>query len=339
MKNTRQKQEKQNKSADIFARYKYYVLLCKYIKQNPYMTKQELLERQSWTLDQKIYHSLEVIDTFLNRLDGKAYVSFSGGKDSTVLLHLCRIVKPDIKAVFCNTRNEYPDIVKFVRKTDNCEIIYPKMKPEEVMFKYGFPLISKEQSSYFHDVRYNPHVFRARRALGQVENNTYGRISKKWLPLTSKKYAITHKCCDALKKEPFKIYEKQNKLMPIVGTMASESNMRMQTYIKRGGCNSFEGKVSSMPLSIWTEKDIWEYIKTRGIEISDIYYKGATRTGCMFCGYGAQYKHDNRFNMALNMYPKLYDKFMNYTNNGTTYREALRDVLKINNLTLPDENK
>lgn len=78
------------------------------------MTIKELQERQGWTFDQKIDHSLGVIEQFLSRTD--AYVSFSGGKDSTVLLDLCRIVKPDIKAAFCNTGNEYPEIVQFVRE-------------------------------------------------------------------------------------------------------------------------------------------------------------------------------------------------------------------------------
>ena len=74
----------------------------------------ELKERQQWTLDQKIDHSLGAIDQFYQRLDGKVYVSFSGGKDSTVLYWIAQKIYPDIKAVFCNTGNEYPDIVKFV---------------------------------------------------------------------------------------------------------------------------------------------------------------------------------------------------------------------------------
>ena len=113
------------------------------------MDIKELKERQGWSLSQKIDHSLGTIDQFISRLDGKVYVAFSGGKDSTVLLDLCRIIKPDIMAVFCNTGNEYPDIVKFVnklRKTEgyNIEIIHPKLRPGQVLEKYGFPLVSKE---------------------------------------------------------------------------------------------------------------------------------------------------------------------------------------------------
>lgn len=77
------------------------------------MTVKELQKRQGWSLDHKIDHALGVIDQFLSKTD--AYVSFSGGKDSTVLLDLCQIIKPDIKAAFCNTGNEYPEIVQFVR--------------------------------------------------------------------------------------------------------------------------------------------------------------------------------------------------------------------------------
>ena len=64
------------------------------------MTAKELQERQRWSLDQKIDHSLGTIDQFYQRLNGQVYVSFSGGKDSTVLYWLARKIYPDIKAVF-----------------------------------------------------------------------------------------------------------------------------------------------------------------------------------------------------------------------------------------------
>lgn len=83
------------------------------------MTIQELQERQKWPLEQKIDHSLGVIESFVVRMGGldKVYLSFSGGKDSTVLLHLARRLYPDILAVFVNTGNEYPDIIRFVKQT------------------------------------------------------------------------------------------------------------------------------------------------------------------------------------------------------------------------------
>lgn len=309
------------------------------------MDIKELKERQAWTLEQKIDHSLGTIDQFYQRLDGKVYVSFSGGKDSTVLYWLARKIYPDIKAVFCNTGNEYPDIIKFVTqmKNDgaNIEIIHPRIKPQEVMSKYGFPLISKETSGIIKDVRYNPNSVRSKRALGLIQTSYRGRIPLKWQYLIYEPYWVSKMCCDKLKKEPAKAFEKRTGLSPIIGVMADESNQRTTDYLKRGGCNSFvngNGRNTSHPLSIWTEKDIWDCIDKYNIPISDIYKKGAKRTGCMFCGYGCQFKDDNRLQLVYDLYPKWYNHFMNYTNNGVTYREALRKVLAVNGLFLPDEN-
>jgi 3'-phosphoadenosine 5'-phosphosulfate sulfotransferase (PAPS reductase)/FAD synthetase len=307
------------------------------------MDAQELKERQSWSLAQKIDHSLGVIDQFRSRLDGKVFVSFSGGKDSTVLLDLCRVIDKDIKAVYCNTGNEWPDIVRFVRGLKgqgyNIEIIRPQITPKEVMEKCGFPLLSKELSCIVDKVRNAPDTLVARRARGEVECGWKScTVPKKYGFLVSEDFNVSDKCCYYLKKKPMRLYVSRTGLHPIIGTMACESQLRRTTYLRRGGCNTFTGKIESMPLSIWMEEDIWEYIRQRDLPIADIYVKGAHRTGCMFCGFGCQYDGEERFALLKSLYPKWYDTFMDYTNNGVTYREALRKVLAVGNLSLPDEN-
>lgn len=303
------------------------------------MTTDTLKERQAWTLAQKVDHALATIDVFISRMGGidKVYCSFSGGKDSTVLLHLCRILYPDILAVFCSTGNEYPEIIQFVReqakKGANIQVIRPEITPRQVWAKYGFPLVGKETADKIHKIRYNPNTATAAKYLG----NGYFCLASKWRYLLTEPYETSPACCSVLKKRPFHKFEKETGRHPIIGIMAAESKMRMGQYVRSGGCNVFGEKAASRPLSIWTEADVWQYIEEQRLEIADIYRKGAARTGCMGCGFGAQFADDRRFSILLDNHPKAYDMVMNYTNNGVTFREALRKALAVNGRYLPDE--
>lgn len=107
-------------------------------------TPEELAYLQSLPLDVKIRLTRQRIREFYETLGGNCYVSFSGGKDSTVLLDIARGLYPDIPAVFSNTGLEYPEIYRFVKSHDNVEIVTPKMRFDEVISRYGYPLIGKE---------------------------------------------------------------------------------------------------------------------------------------------------------------------------------------------------
>ena len=75
---------------------------------------------------------------------GKVAVSFSGGKDSTVLLDLARRAFPDIPAVFVDTGLEYPEIREFVKTVPNVTWLRPEMPFSKVISEYGYPVISKD---------------------------------------------------------------------------------------------------------------------------------------------------------------------------------------------------
>ncbi|MDR0606333.1 MAG: phosphoadenosine phosphosulfate reductase family protein [Bacteroidales bacterium] len=119
------------------------------------MTYEDLKQRQSWTLEQKIDHAVTVVSSFMEKVQGKVFVSYSGGKDSLCTLDIIRrFIDRDIPAVFCNTGNEYPEVVKFVRQTENVTIIRPELNIRQIVEKYGFPLISKEQSQYIRQAKH-----------------------------------------------------------------------------------------------------------------------------------------------------------------------------------------
>lgn len=110
-------------------------------------TREELIQWQALPLAIKIRMTQQRIRDWVREygLDG-VHVSFSGGKDSTVLLHIARGLYPDIKAVFCNTGLEYPEIVQFVKTFENVDWIKPKKNFKQVLKDYGYPFISKEVS-------------------------------------------------------------------------------------------------------------------------------------------------------------------------------------------------
>ena len=306
------------------------------------MTVEELHNRQQWTLAQKIDHSLGVIDQFIARMEGKVYLSFSGGKDSTVLLHLCEILKPDIQCVFVNTGCESVDVVRFVEKmkaAHNIEVIRPKLTPRQVWAKYGFPLVSKDQAFKIDLVRKNPNSASAQKFMRDSNKFTISKCFRYLCDTEKCKYHTSAVCCNKLKKDPCKRYEHESGLRPIVATMASESMLRETDYLRVGQCNKFDqGHEKSKPLSIWMEEDIWQFIRENNIEIAEIYAKGVDRTGCVGCGFGAQMKDDRRLETFYRLYPKYYNMVLNFENNGVTYREALREMLAVNGLWLPDEN-
>ena len=101
-----------------------------------------------------LFDRLEVIRKTNEKydLENNAYISFSGGKDSTVLHYLMDEALPGnkIPRVFGNTGIEYNAIVDFVKRKakedTRFELIKPSMPIKETLEKYGYPFKSKQYS-------------------------------------------------------------------------------------------------------------------------------------------------------------------------------------------------
>lgn len=121
-------------------------------RENRYTT-QQLREFQALPLERKVGITCARLTEFYTHFDGKVFVSFSGGKDSTVLLHIARALFPDIRALFLDTGLEYPEIKEFVKSFDNIDIRRPDMSFKKVIETVGYPVISKEMSQYISEYR------------------------------------------------------------------------------------------------------------------------------------------------------------------------------------------
>lgn len=250
-------------------------------------------ELMSLDTEDKEVISYGKIEEWYTAWDGKCYVSFSGGKDSTVLAYLVakwlssfRTPPYPLTLVFVNTGLEYPEIQHFVdeyavwlrREFPRIEVnlvrLRPKMNIRQVLTKYGYPVVSKEVSAYVENARINPTGRSAARFRGEIigkngEKSPYN--CENWAFLLYAPFAISDRCCAVMKKAPLKKAERTSGSHSMTAIMACESRLRMQKWMKNG-CNAFEGKHPiSKPMSFWTEQDVLRYIVGNGIPISSVY--------------------------------------------------------------------
>lgn len=313
-------------------------------------TREDLKYFQKMPLNIKVAMTRQRIREWVNYYgrDG-VYISFSGGKDSTVLLHIVRNDYPDIGAVFVDTGLEYPEIKQFVKTYDNVTILRPEMTFKQVIESYGYPIIGKEVSERVANakkclssggMKYVEHYYQLTKTYPcKVSEKMREKMKtrydfSKYKDLLKVDFNISNSCCNIMKKRPIKSLKKSN----ITAQMAEESQLRTTKWLEKG-CNAFDAKYPiSNPMSFWTEQDVLQYIKVNNIKIASVYgdivpadsqlcfddkdcklcTTGCKRTGCVFCGFGAHLeKGEGRFQRLKRTHPKLYD----YCINGGEYND------------------
>ncbi len=301
-------------------------------------TIKDLMTMQSYSLERKIEITQARIIEWYIKNDGKVYVSFSGGKDSTVLLDIMRKLYPDVPAVFVDTGLEFPEIKKFVKTKENVTILRPEMGFRKVIEKYGYPIISKNVSRAIHDVKKLGDNCWFARSFDGRETGTYN--FQKWKFLIDAPFKVSNQCCDIMKKKPLKKYGKETGNKPIIATMAYESQQRKMAWL-RNGCNSFDSKnAKSQPMSFWTEQDVLEYIIRYNLDYASVYgdivsdkngkfyTTKCDRTGCVFCGFGCHVeKSPNRFQRLKQTHPQLWAYCMKpWSEGGLGMKEVLNFI-------------
>ena len=304
----------------------------------------EFHQRKNLPYELKLYLAERRIDEWNDAHDGQVYVSFSGGLDSTVLLHIVRkVLGDDVPAVFSNTGLEYPELVEFVKRFDNVTIIKPDMSFNRVVKEYGYPLVSKEVAAKIRKLKHGNLSERYRNYLmNGDERGKFGMLPKKWQFMINAPFDTSEKCCDIMKKNPFKKYHKESGRKSFVGVTQDEGYMRERMYNKVG-CNVYDSDTpKSQPLGPWTHQDVLRYVLENKLEIASVYgdikqdstgnyyTTGEQRTGCMFCAFGCHMEQEpNRFQRMAKTHPKQYNYCINQLGLGAVLRYIGVDYLPL----------
>ena len=154
-------------------------------------TMSDLYQMQSLPLSAKISMTARRINEWVNEFgeDG-VYLSFSGGKDSTVLAHIIREVcgYKNIPFVFVDVPTQYPELKQFAQTFDNLVILKPKISFAQVCEKYGFPLFGKEIANCIDGAR------RYVKCLDSKITATQSRQTDRWTDRQFRMLAIWQTC-------------------------------------------------------------------------------------------------------------------------------------------------
>lgn len=231
-------------------------------------------------------------------------ITYSGGKDSDVLLDIARKnLKPDeFEVLNSHTSVDAPETVYHIREVFNdvrkcgtkCTVHIPKDKDGKQITMWN--LIPKEKMPPTRLVRYCCAILK--------ETSTPNRICAVGVRAsesTGRKGRDIFATRGATKKDAYyyslehskEVFEESKELDPIWDC----------TLIKQMRENK---DIMVNPIYEWTDSDIWEYIRENNIKYNPLYDRGYKRVGCIGCPM-TTYKEKNR---EFTEYPKIKDAYI-----------------------------
>lgn len=215
------------------------------------------------------------------------YLSYSGGRDSHFLYWFIRhyLCDTDIAIVSVNTYMEHHEILNRMRKYSDIMLL-PKLKPKEIKQKYGIPCFSKSQDEFIRRYQSGSRAASTMKRVARLESSMFNlnkRASE--LTLNGKLHRVSRKCCDFLKKEPAKRYEKATGKKAILGVRMSEGILRKSRYT-----SCFTKDRTFTPIFDLSDELLNAIYEKYEIEVPEI-YNTLKRTGCMGCPYSIHHSN------------------------------------------------
>lgn len=202
--------------------------------------------------------------------DDEMFVSFSGGKDSTVTSDLVMkaLGREDIIHVYGDTTLEYPTTEVYVSR-------FRKIHKGTPM------LIAKNKEQNFNELC-----------------RTIGPPSRmmRWCCTIFKTGAITRKINSTFKEK--------RRILTFQGIRRNESTARSK-YDRESDNSKISKQLAVSPIIDWLEFDVWLYIISNKIDFNDAYRQGFARVGCWCCPNNSSW---SEFLASIYM-QEMYDEF------------------------------
>lgn len=230
----------------------------------------------------------------------KFYVSFSGGKDSTIVHHLIDEALPNnnIPRVYINTGIEYMDMVEYVRSLaendDRIHIVNAGVNIRQMLDQYGYPFKSKEFAKTVYTHQNHPWSKTVQKYLNSSSRRFQCPAKLRYIFESQMPFKISHLCCQKLKKDTVKKWTKETgKTVPILGLRMAEGGERSNrpqcvNYSAKGDIQNFK------PINPCTDEWCDWYIQRRQIKLCKLYDPpfNFTRTGCKGCPFAINLQHE-----------------------------------------------
>jgi len=250
-------------------------------------------------------------------LEHNAYISFSGGKDSTILHYLIDMALPNnnIPRVYANTGIEYKMVREYVKelaKTDDRIIILNQTRNiKQTLEKYGYPFKSKEHSKKLEQYHNNGNKITHYLKM-YLDENDNGNFKSKYKCPKMLKYQFTpdfklhcsHLCCNKLKKDLIHRWQKESKRVVCL------TGMRKEEGGQRANINCVIKKNNQLvmfhPLLVVNEDWENQFLNINKIKLCDLYYPPYSfkRTGCKGCPFALDLQ--NQLDVMRELLPNEY---------------------------------
>lgn len=222
-------------------------------------------------------------------------VTYSGGKDSQVLVALAERAGINFEVVNSHTTADAPETVYFIRdrfkeleeRGIKCTIIMPTYKGKPVSM---WTLIPQKLVPPTRIMRYCCAVLKE-----TTGHNRFIATGVRWAESTQRK----------LNRGIMEINHRDKEKRIVMMADNSEKRQLFETC-------AIKGKMTVNPIIDWSDEDVWDYMNAERLSVNPLYCEGQKRVGCVGCpmaGRGRQ-REFVRWPAYEKMYISAFDRMV-----------------------------